>query len=182
MVTKLKNKGNIPVDKKLLSKYDSVKRIFKNTNLDKNYIKMIDIPNFNKFNLDSIKIEEFKKLCNSIFNEYNNVNYFLNNGNKIYVSKSGINESAQKIFNNRLQRNYIKEHLIVFANLNLVIENAILVNQVLEHKSRSDIFYWNYYVTYISIANNLYVVEFEVRSMLDGQNQYRIQRLEIKCK
>lgn len=81
-----------------------------------------------------------------------------------------------------MQRNYIKEHLIVFANLNLVIENAILVNQVLEHKSRSDIFYWNYYVTYISIANNLYVVEFEVRSMLDGQNQYRIQRLEIKYK
>lgn len=62
MVTKLKNKGNIPIDKELLNKYDSVKRIFKNTNLDKHYIKMIDIPNFNKFNLDSIKIEEFKKI------------------------------------------------------------------------------------------------------------------------
>lgn len=171
----------ISIDSKILNKYPTVKEIFSKNKYFKNNLEAIKVHNIksNILNLKEIKIENFKKLCNFIFNQYHNINYFYNNDNKIYVSKAGINESAQKIFNNREQREYIKEHLIVFANLGIIINKATLINQTLEHKKRDNILHWSYYVCKIQIKNKIYILEFDVRSMKNGLNQYRIQRIEL---
>lgn len=171
----------IPIDNKILNKYPSVKETFNKNKYFKNNLEATKVHSIklNNLNLKEIKIENFKKLCNYIFNKYHTINYFYNNDNKIFVSKAGINESVQKIFNNREQREYIKEHLLVFANLGIIIENAYLVNQTLEHKKRDNILHWNYYLCKIQIKNKMYIIEFDVRSMKNGLNQYRIQRIEL---
>lgn len=71
------------------------------------------------------------------------------------------------------------EHLIIFSKLGMIIERAILVNQIYERKNRRNILYWNYYFDNIYINDKKYIVEFEIRSIDIGLNQYRIQRLEI---
>ena len=114
----------------------------------------------------------------SIFKKYNSKSIFENDGNKITVSKSGINESIEKIFNNKIQRNLLKEHLQVFSDLGDIIEHATLVNQTKEAKNRSNINSWNYYFDGLNINNELYHLEFDVRSLDTGENQYRVQRLE----
>lgn len=182
---KVKIKSNkIPLENNLINKYSTVKAIFANEkNILKNKkitIKLVNIEDLNNINLESIKIEEFKKIANNIFNKYHKTNIFINNDNKIIVTKNGINESAQKIYNARNQRNFMKEHLIVFANLEQIVKQAKLVSQTLEKKGRFETLYWNYYIEKISINNKNYVLEFEVRSLNNNQNQYRIQRIELK--
>lgn len=76
----------------------------------------------------------------------------------------------------------MKEHLLVFSDLGDIIENATLVNQTKETKNRENINYWNYYFDGLEINNELYYLEFDVRSMENGENQYRVQRLEKKMK
>lgn len=110
-----------------------------------------------------------------IFKEFNAKTVFLNDGNKIIVSKSGINESVEKIYSNKEQRNLMKEHLYVFSVLGSVIEHATLVNQTRERKN---IYSWNYYFDGLIINGDLYHIEFDVRSLHNGQNQYRVQRLQ----
>lgn len=125
-----------------------------------------------------MKPKEIKELAYSIFKKYNSKSIFENDGNKKTVSKSGINESIEKIFNNKIQRNLLKEHLQVFSDLGDIIENATLVNQTKEAKNRSNINSWNYYFDGLNINNELYHLEFDVRSLDTGENQYRVQRLE----
>lgn len=176
-------KGNISLDNKLLNKYESVSSIFNNADkmLKKNKkIKIYNIFELNNLDLSIMKAERIKKLANKIFNTYHSINIFINGNNKILVSKNGLNESVQKIYNARVQRDLLKEHLIIFANLGIIIENSILISQTLERKGRTEILYWNYYLDSLYINDKLYILEFEVRSMNNGQNQYRIQRLELK--
>lgn len=175
-------KGNIPLDNELLNKYENVSRIFNTTEKmlkENKKIKIYNIFELTNLDLSVMKAEKIKKLANKIFSTYHSINIFVNDNNKILVSKNGINESVQKIYNARAQRDLLKEHLIVFANLGIIIENSILVSQTLERKGRNEILYWNYYLDSLYIDDKLYVLEFEVRSMNNGQNQYRIQRLEL---
>ena len=67
-------------------------------------------------NLDNISITSAKNIANTIFFKYN-TNNILNDNNTILISKTGINESVEKIYNNRTQRKLFKEHLIIIANL-----------------------------------------------------------------
>lgn len=177
-------KGNIPINQELLNKYANVKEIFMNerNNYDGNVKINNEIVELSNFDINKINIGDLKKLANDIFIKYNQKNTFENAGNKIVVNKSGINESIEKIYNNRTQRSLIKEHLQVFSDLGDIIENATLVNQTRETKNRENINYWNYYFDGLEINNELYYLEFDVRSMENGENQYRVQRLEKKMK
>lgn len=182
MITKEKNKGNIPLDEKILNKYSSAREIFDNTHKSLLFdmeIKLYNIPEIKNINVKKLKVFEAKNLANNIFYKYHSKNTFINNNNKIVVNKNGINESIVKIYHNRFQRDYMLEHLIIFSNLGKVIENAKLVSQTMERKNRTGILYWNYYLDNLYINNKLFTIEFEVRSLDNGQNQYRIQRIEI---
>lgn len=183
MITKEKNKGNIPIDKMLLNNYKTARAIFDDAKNVLNYnfkeIRIYDIVDIKKLDLNNLKISDAKILANNISNKYHIKNNFLNNGNKIIVSKSGIDESMEKIYNNRIQRDFMIEHLIIFSKLGMIIEKAKLVNQIYEKKSREHTLYWNYYLNSVYINNKLYIIEFEVRSMHDGENHYRLQRLEL---
>lgn len=174
--------GNIPIDQKLLNKYASAKEIFDNEvdNFDGKVNIKTNIQELNNVDVSSLKSKEAKELAYEIFKKYNSKSIFENNGNKITVSKSGINESVEKIFNNKKQRNLLKEHLQVFSDLGDIIEHATLVNQTRETKNRENINSWNYYFDGLNINGDLYHLEFDVRSLHNGQNQYRVQRLQKK--
>lgn len=171
-------KGNILINDKLLNKYNNVREIFDDTkNNYKDYIK-VDYGLIISINIENVKIEEIKKLAYEIFIQNHSTDTFINDNNKILVSRSGINESVEKICNNYNQRELLKEHLKVFSKLGEIIEHAKLVSQVLEKKGRKKYNSWNYYVDGIIIGNIEYILEFEVVSMINGKNHYRVQRIE----
>lgn len=175
-------KGNIPINQDLLNKYSTAREIFDNesNNFDGKVNVKNNIQELNNIDVFSLKPKEIKELAYSIFKKYNSKSTFENDGNKITVSKSGISESIEKIFNSKVQRNLLKEHLQVFSDLGDIIENATLVNQTKETKNRSNINSWNYYFDGLNINNELYHLEFDVRSLDTGENQYRVQRLQKK--
>lgn len=175
-------KGNIPINQELLNKYSTAKEIFDNeaNNFDGEVSVETNIPELNDIDISTLKSKETKELAYEIFKKYNSKSVFENDGNKITVSKSGINESVEKIFNNKEQRNLLKEHLQVFSDLGDIIEHATLVNQTREVKNRENINSWNYYFDGLNIDGEIYHLEFDVRSLHNGQNQYRVQRLQKK--
>lgn len=136
-------------------------------------------------NLENMKIYDLKKLARNIFYKYNNnIEEYINNGNKIVVSGAGIDESIEKIYNNKRQRSLLKEHMQIFSDLGDIIEHAKLSHQAENTKieKNPDVSYWNYYLDGLEINDKKYKLEFDVRSMKDGTNQYRIQRLELDNK
>ena len=68
--------------------------------------------------------------------------------------------------------------MLVFSDLGDIIEHSKLVNQIPELKGREKYNSWNYYYDGLKIGNNLYNFEFEVVSMSNGENHYRVQKLE----
>ena len=88
----------------------------------------------------------------------------------------------KKIFNSGNQRKLLKEHLLVFSILGNIIENATLINQCREVKNRNNINFWNYYFEVIIIDNHIYNLEFDIRLLENGENQYIVQRLEKNTK
>ena len=179
IIEKSITKGNIPINNKLLNKYITTDEIFK---YEKNYeinIIINDVELIKEINICELSIEEIKKKANEIFNKYHYDKIFINNNNHILVSKNGINESIQKIYFNRKQRELLLEHLLVFSSLGKIIEEAKLVNQAKERKNRKKYNSWNYYIDGLIINNKKYLLEFEVASLDSGENQYRIQRLKM---
>ena len=174
-------KGNIPINQELLNKYSTVREMFDNeaVNYDGKVNLNTSLQELKYIDLSNIKVEDLKSLARDIFYKYNNKNKFNNNGNIIIVNNSGINESIEKIFNNRKQRNLLKEHLQVFSDLGDIIEHAKLVNQSTEIKNRKNINSWSYYFDGLNINDKIYKLVFDVRSMDNGENQYRVQRLEL---
>lgn len=128
--------------------------------------------------LNNMKVKDLKELAYIIFKKYNSKSIFENDENRIIVSKRGITESIEKIFNSREQRYLLKEHLQVFSDLGDIIEHATLVNQTRETKNRENINSWNYYFNSLNIDGELYYLEFDVRSLDSGENQYRVQKLQ----
>jgi len=129
--------------------------------------------------LENLTITQLEKLAVKIFSNYHTTNTFQNNKNIITVNRKGIYESIQKIYHTRNQRNLIKEHLNVLYCLGKIIENATLVNQVLENKGRIKYKSWNYYLNGVIIENKKYIIEFEVVSMDNKENHYHLQRLKL---
>ena len=175
-------KGNIPINKELLNKYSTVRKIFDNesNNYNGNVKVKSNVSELAGIDTSNLSSKEMKKYAKEIFKKYNSTNVFTNNDNKITVTSGGIEESINKIFSSKTQRNLLKEHLLVFSDLGDIIEHATLVNQSNETKNRNDINLWNYYFDGLEINNKKYSLEFDVRSMQDGTNQYRVQRLEQK--
>ena len=166
-------KGNIPINNKLLNKYSNVEEIF-NITQKNNYIKLI---NYTYFNLKDITSSELYKLVNKIFKSTHTTNRFKNFNNIIYISNKDIKESVNKIFYNPNQKKLLREHLIVFMNIGKIIETATLISQSLENKNRENNNLWNYYINWIKINNEDYLLEFDVVSRNNGENHYRLQRL-----
>ncbi len=125
--------------------------------------------------MDSKKVKDFIK---KEFRKSSNDSIIINNASKIIITNGGIEESVNKIFNSRTQRNLLKEHLYIFLNLNKILSGSKLINQTKENKGRVDINYWNYYFNKVNINGQKYNIAIDVRAMKDGTNQYRVQRIE----
>ncbi len=173
-------KGNIPINQELLNKYKNTNEMFSDS--INNYNGEVNIKDnlseLQNISVEDMKIGEVKKLAKEIFQKYNKSNAFYNNDNKILVNKTGIDESITKIFESRQQRELLKEHMLVFSDLGDIIEHSKLVNQAPETKGRKKYNSWNYYYDGLKIGNNSYNFEFEVVSMSNGENHYRVQKLE----
>ena len=173
-------KGNIPIDQDLLNKYNNVSEMI-NKNINK-YDGKVDVKSsileLNNIDLNSMSQKELSDLAINIFEKYNSSNTFINDGNKIMVTRGGIKESINKILYNKNQKQYLKEHLQVFSDLGDIIESATLASQTTEGKLRENNKIWNYYLNGLNINNNNYLFEFDVVSRQNGENHYRVQRLE----
>lgn len=179
IIEKSITKGNIAINNNLLNKYTTTDEIFK---YEKNYeinIIINEVKLIKQININELSVKETKKIANEIFNKYHYDTVFINNKNKIIVSKNGINESVQKIYFNRKQKDLLLEHLLIFSGLGKIIEEAKLVNQAKERKNRKKYNSWNYYIDGLIINDKKYLLEFEVASLDSGENQYRIQRLKL---
>ena len=189
------NRTNIPINRELANN-QSIIEVNKNQNIENKYASMKDLMAKENNNYDgNIKvlnniegIDNVDNLSNSelyhkavdIFNKHHNKKEFINNGKVIIVSNSDIKESINKIYTNKLQNKYIKEHLQVFSDLGDIIENSKLVNQVSELKGRKANNIWSYYINDLDIGNKKYFFEFDVVTKSeDGKNHYRVQRLEL---
>ncbi len=173
-------KGNIPINQDLLNKYNNVSEMI-NKNINK-YDGKVDVKSsileLNNIDLNSMSQKELSDLAINIFEKYNSSNTFINDGNKIMVTRGGIKESINKILYNKNQKQYLKEHLQVFSDLGDIIESATLASQTTEGKLRENNKIWNYYLNGLNINNNNYLFEFDVVSRQNGENHYRVQRLE----
>ena len=167
--------GNIPIDSNLFNKYNNVNEIFENEKT--NYDGVVNVKNID-IDLNGKNATAIYHDAVEIFNTNHNTNHFKNDGNDIYVTNQDIKESINKIYNDRLQNRYLKEHLEVFSDLGDIIENAKLVNQTAENKNRTKYNTWNYYYSGLKINGELYNLEFDVVSRQDGENHYRLQRLK----
>lgn len=117
--------GNIPIKNQLLDKYSNAKEMMaKEKN---NYDGKVDIKDASKIEeLNNVNLSEMTKsdiyhLATNIFDTYNSVNTFKNDGNEIKVSHADIKECMKKIYKED-QVKYLKEHLQVFSDLGDVIE------------------------------------------------------------
>jgi len=168
-------RGNIPIIPELLNKYKSVSEIFE---CEKDFLYVINLSDNIKFKYENISISDAKSIAISLFESNNFSNKILWNDFNIIVSKAGIRESIEKIFYNN-QKYYLVEHFIILKNLDLVIKNMVLVNQGIENKNREKYNSWNYYISKVCVNGQLFILEIEIVSMLNGENHYRVQRL--KC-
>ena len=183
-LSKNQSKGNIPLQQDLFRKHSSAREMFDNatSNYDGEIRVETNIEELKNIDIENISVQELKKIANDIFNKYNDKIVYYNDGNRIVVNVSGINESVEKIFYNNRQKKLIKEHLQVFSDLGDIIEHATLVSQNSEYKGRKNIKSWNYYYDNLIINGKSYKLVFDVRSMDNGENQYRVQRLELDTK
>ena len=170
-----KAKGNIPINQSLLNKYKNVEEIFNNEK--NNYDGVINVKTID-IDVKGKNVTELYHDAVKIFDDNHSTNTFENEGNQIKVTHADIKESINKIFNDRQQNKYLKEHLQVFSDLGDIIENSRLVNQTEENKNRKKYNTWNYYYNGLNINNELYDLEFDVVSRADGENHYRLQRLK----
>ena len=167
--------GNIKINKNLLNKYNNLEEIFKHESKNNNSIININLMDID---LKNKTANEIYHIATKIFKNNHKKRTFINDKNKINVTNQDIKESINKIYNDRLQNKYLKEHLAIFLILGNVIKKSSLVNQTIENKNRSKYITWNYYFSNLKIDNQLFNFEFDVVSRIDGENHYRVQRLE----
>ena len=167
--------GNIKINKNLLNKYNNLEEIFKYEDKNSDFIINIDLMDID---LKNKTANEIYHIATKIFENNHKKRTFINDKNKINVTNQDIKESINKIYNDRLQNKYLKEHLAIFLILGNVIEKSNLVNQTIENKNCSKYITWNYYFSNLKINNQLFNFEFDVVSRIDGENHYRVQRLE----
>ena len=180
------NKGNIPINKEVFNKYDNVKDMM-NSEIN-NYDGKLNVKDASQISeLNNIDLSKLDKtavyhLATSIFDKYNSTNHFNNDGNKIIVSHADIKESIKNIYNDN-QIKYLKEHLQAFSDLGDIIESATLSSQGIENKKNVQSAHqhnniWSYYLNGLKINGDTYLFEFDVVSRDNGENHYRVQRIQ----
>ena len=170
----------IPINTKLLNKYESYNEIFQKEKGNKNISINSNIPELENIDINNINVNNLRKLARIIFHNYHKIDTFINDGNLITVTNNGINESIQKLFYNSDQKTYLLEHLKLYSKLGLIIEKAKLINQVYEKKNRKKYIYWNYYICNVQINSKKYKLELEIASLNNLKNNYRIHRITLK--
>lgn len=169
----------IPINTKLLNKYESYNEIFQKEKGNK-IISINNIQELNNININNMNVNELRRIAINIFHKYHNKNEYINDNNIIKITNKGIYESIEKTFYNNDQKELLIEHLIVYSKLGKIIENAKLVNQVYENKGRWKYKYWNYYVCNVMVDCKKYLIELEIASTNDYSNNYRIHRIVLK--
>lgn len=106
-----------------------------------------------------------------------NKNIFFNNGIKIYVSNRDIKESIAKTIRSINQREILNKHIIVFENLDKIIENGVIISSNKEMKKRKQFLYWDYYITVVNILNKKYIVEFDTVIRNNNEKHFRLERI-----
>lgn len=182
MITKEKKiEQNIILNPNLLNNYANLKEIFQNENwYFLNIINLKDIHNLMEYDIANLSYTEIYHFAKKIFVTYHYTNEFFNYNYKIIVSNTDIKESINKIINNKLQYKYLRIHLIIFSQLGFIIQNATIVNQTIDNKNRNNNYLWSYYLCKLKLNNELFLFEFDVISKSNGENHYRVQRVEKK--
>lgn len=173
-------KGNISIDKKILNKYSSVMEIFNNIYNYNNKVLKLNNNYLPDLNLVNIKSQEMYSLLKNVFKKYHYNNIFINNGNKIIVSNRDIKHTVTYIYKTPGQKKMLREHIIVIENLGQIIKHAKLINQSGSKDIDSEDNSWHYYYDNLNINNQKYVLVFDVVSRNNGENHYRVQRLQKK--
>ena len=171
---KYSTERSIPINKSIFNKYESVGEMFNFVTVNCEKSMRIDLIDFNL----ELKNTYIYHLAIDVFRRKHNSNVFFNNGNAIYVTNQDIKESINKICNDRMQNVFLRQHLSIFNNLGEIIEKSILVNQALEVKGRMKYITWNYYFNTFYIEDIKYNIIIDVVSRCDGQNHYRLHRIE----
>ncbi len=120
---------------------------------------------------------EIYKMAREKFKETGNT-YFINNNEIIHVSNSDIKESVAKIIKSGYQKELLSKHLELFAHLDKIIENGIIIANANETKCRYQNLNWKYYIVPIIINNRKYIIQFDVvTKYVDNQKHFRVLRL-----
>ncbi len=173
-------KDNIPIDLNLLNKYPGDREIFDNIDINSKDILKVpsDIEELHNIDCDLLNSQAAKRIAKKILKKYNFKSIYINDNNKIKIGNTGIDENFNKIFGNREQRYLLKQHLLVFAILGKLLEHGILITQNREIKGREKYCSWNYYYDILDIDDEIYTIVFAIVSMDNGENHYRLQRIE----
>ena len=139
-------------------------------------IKPID--KLSEINFKKIGENEYIKLSKEIFKENISKRIFHNNNTNINVKVilADIKESAYKAYNNKLQKEYLKEHLEALSQIDKIIQKGIEVSQNSELKNRSQYKSWHYFSSQAIIESKPFLIQFDVTQQDDGYH-FRLQRL-----
>lgn len=177
-------KSNI-IDEKVSEYIKSVKDNFNtDINIDTNVVNKdnivpIDYENEKQTTIYKRARDIFQKIGKRVF-----INK--NDGEKIYVTNTDINESISKTIKNPKQNKLLKENMAVFSKLDKIIENGKEIsNSKIDSKGRENFSDYRYYVTNAIINGKKYVVEFDTRVQERNngaeERHFRLERIyEIK--
>lgn len=107
---------------------------------------------------------------------------FKNNNEDIYVTNTDISKSISETIRNKEQKQYVKENVAVFSQLDKIIENAEMISsESIDNKGRSQYSDYQYYVSKVNIDGKPYVVEFDTR-LQEGttgkkERHFRLERV-----
>lgn len=180
MVKDVKEKDNMKVDKKFLNRYKNTKELLitelNKSKSQKRFNNKItinkNIVEIDKKELLKLTLTQLKKISIEIFRNNHESNTFQNDGNNIMINNEDIKESIKKILGDKRQKEYLIEHLKVFSKLGDVIKYGKLVSESMEQKARQNYNSWHYYVENIIIGKKKFLLEFDVVSRNDGENNY----------
>lgn len=147
-----------------------------------NNIKNISYTNI-KINKSIMFTDYSKELQTNIFSkakqEFNNIgkNVFKNNNDIIYVSNGDIKECVAKIIRNTEQKRLLSLHMLLFSNLDKIISKGIKIASAKETKGRYQNLKWDYYIVFIIIKREKYIVEFDTLLRERNEQHFRLQRI-----
>ena len=170
MKKKIDNKKDTKITKKI-EEY-----IAKNPNLRTDINISTDI--IADINVREIKQMESYKIARDLFSKIHKRKFQNNNTDtNIYVTNSDIKESINTTYTYTEQRKYLKENIVIYSQLDKIIENAELISNTNELKGRQKYQQWEYYALPVNIDNNKFIIQFDTVKREDGETHFRVERL-----